>query len=92
VLGAAPKLEAGVKEWLKFQKRKWQLQLEFRQDWKASSASDRAKANATNGGSNGGSIGNISRSITNFVQKTANTKMQKPWQILRISEQPNSAG
>jgi DNA polymerase epsilon subunit 1 len=85
VLGPAPKLaEAGVKEWLKFQKRKWKLQLEFRQEVKMSRVDSRNKVSQ--------SVGNISRTLTNFVQKTANTKIQKPWQILRILEQANSIG
>lgn len=86
VLGPAPKLaDAGLQTWLKFQKRKWLLQIEFRQQCKSNV--DRARTAAGLA-----PVGNISRSITNFVQKSTNSKMQKPWQILRIAEQSNSIG
>lgn len=91
-LGPAPKLaQVGVQEWLKFQKRKWLLQLEFRQECKINR--ERAKYGLTTTTSNSSApIGNISRSITNFVQKSTFSKIQKPWQILRICEQSNSLG
>ena len=46
-------------------------------------------SSAVGGGGGGGSA--IGRSITDFVQKSASTKAQKPWQILSICETVTSA-
>lgn len=87
VLGPAPKLGTNkdqMRQWLKFQKRKWQLQLEFRQQVKSDENDPYKRKQDPR-------VNNISRSITNFVQKAANTKLNRSWQILRISD-TNSPG
>lgn len=91
ILGPAPKLtSANLADWIKFHKRKWLLQIEFRAQYNHNNALGFDKSR--NNGGNNQQLGNITRSISNFVQKTTNTKMQKPWQILRITEHTNSIG
>ncbi len=81
IIGNPPKFSTVPKElkvWIAFHKRKWQIQLEFRRATKKNSASGSTDSTLLNP--------TIGRSLTDFVMKTAATKAQMPWQILRISE------
>ena len=77
------KTKQELMKWHAYQKQKWRLQLELRRQSKL-------RPNKTSVDSNGQSetsrFPNIGRSITDFVQKSANSKIEKPWQILSISE------
>jgi DNA polymerase epsilon subunit 1 len=85
ILGQAPKYPTTqaesdgfsneFKKWHAYQKRKWLLQMEKRRELK--------RATQLNASSN--NVTSITR-LSDFVQKSANTKIGKPWQIVRISE------
>lgn len=86
VLGNPPKFSSIPKEfkiWHTFHKRKWILQMEFKRSGK--------KNDGSNNNNNTVFSATTGRSLTDFVMKSATTKAQKPWQILRISE-TNSTG
>jgi DNA polymerase epsilon subunit 1 len=89
ILGPAPSLgksKADIGKWVAYHKRKWKLQIEFRQQ-------SRSKRNRLDTGEAAGEafrFNAVGRSISDFVQKSANTKLEKPWQILRIAETSSS--
>jgi DNA polymerase epsilon subunit 1 len=88
ILGPPPKYGNSKSEfitWLNYHKRKWQIQLASRKQDKRDLAKsqDVFRSNAV--------PGNISRSITDFVHKSATSRAQKPWQIINICD-TNMAG
>jgi len=81
ILGPAPKMGKTKDEflvWLTYHKRKWRIQKESR-DMGKKRAQHAANDTTFN-------FSNVSRSLSNFVQKSAMSKMEKPWQLLRIQE------
>ena len=87
ILGSPPlsigKTKAQFLDWLQFHKRKWVIQTEARK---------LRKQGLTSGGDNSATTGNHTnafsghRNLTSFIQKSINTRFQKSWQILSISE------
>ena len=75
VLGDPPKRSDGLKEWIKFQKKKWQFQFQQRRE--------------NSGGSNKRFKNGVSRNpvtLGGFLQKARKTLMDTPWQIIQIAE------
>ncbi|RNA10734.1 DNA polymerase epsilon catalytic subunit A [Brachionus plicatilis] len=86
VLGEPPKLGQTSKElrtWITFHKRKWILQIDFRRQLK--------KAESEQNGNDFFKMPNVKRTITDFVGKSNNSRMQRPWQIIQVTE-TNSTG
>ena len=74
VLGNPPKRSDGLKDWIKFQKKKWQFQMMQRREGKSNKRfknSGVSRNPVTLGG---------------FLQKTKKTLMDTPWQIIQIAE------
>jgi len=91
ILGEPPKIGKTMQEfdkWHTYQKQKWKLQIDFRRQKKSRPNKTLVDSNESN---NTSRFANVTRSITDFVQKSTNTRMEKPWQILSISE-TNSTG
>lgn len=86
ILGPPPKystVKSEFKEWLAYHKRKWQLQLQARRQSRKEAGNLQSKTSST---STTSSSINITRSISDFVQKSASSKATRPWQVLGIVE------
>lgn len=74
-----------MREWLAYQKRKWALQLQQKRQM-------RKRRRVEDGGAAGGlsddlvtnTSGLMSRSLTGFMQHTANSILNTPWQIIQV--------
>jgi len=77
VLGNPPKRSDGLKEWIKFQKKKWQFQMKQR---RAEGSNKRSKSGVGIGASR------AQATLGGFLQKAKRTLMDTPWQIIQIAE------
>ena len=74
VLGNPPKRSDGLKEWIKFQKKKWHFQRLQRRE------------GATNKRFKNSGVTRNPVTLGGFLQKTRKTLMDTPWQIIQIAE------
>jgi DNA polymerase epsilon subunit 1 len=86
VLGNPPKRSDGLREWIKFQKRKWQFQARQRreQERRSGTTNKRARADADVGGVSLVRSGPVT--MAGFLRRTQRTLMDTPWQIIQLAE------
>jgi len=82
VLGDPPKRSDGLKEWIKFQKKKWQFQAKQRRAEQGQNSNKRSRTEAYSGG--------VVRSgpvtIGGFLKRAQRTLLDTPWQIIQLAE------
>jgi DNA polymerase epsilon subunit 1 len=95
VLGNPPRRADGLREWIKFQKRKWQFQARQRREQERRSGFKRSRgasaAAAERDSAAAGSTGlGVVRSgpvtMAGFLRRTQRTLMDTPWQVIQLAE------
>ena len=93
VLGNPPKRCDGLREWIKFQKRKWQFQARQRREQerhngrKKARGGDDGAADVVSGGATGqGLVRSGPVTMAGFLRRTQRTLMDTPWQIIQLAE------
>merc|ERR1719391_757980 len=77
VLGAPPKRSNGLKEWIKFQKKKWQFQAAQR---RAGESGKRARVGVSK---------QAPLTLGGFLRQAKRTLLDTPWQIIQVAETPS---
>ena len=76
-LGPPPKRSNGLKEWIKFQKKKWQFQAAQR---KAGECGKRSRVGVSR---------QAPITLGGFLRQTKRTLLDTPWQVIQVAETPS---
>ena len=76
-LGPPPKRSNGLKEWIKFQKKKWQFQAAQR---KAGECGKRSRVGVSR---------QAPITLGGFLRQTKRTLLDTPWQVIKVAETPS---
>ena len=79
-------IQAEMREWLAYQKRKWSLQLQQKKQMRKRRKLEESGGHSAIGSDDmvTNSSNLVNRSLTGFMQHTANSILNSPWQIIQV--------
>ena len=79
-------IQAEMREWLAYQKRKWSLQLQQKRQMRKRRKLEESGGHSATGSDDmvTNSSNLVNRSLTGFMQHTVHSILNSPWQIIQV--------